>query len=62
MSTFILFGNYSAEAFKGVSSERTAKSHDLAKKYPKKLEGLKAAWNQYADDVGVVKAAGSIVP
>ena len=33
MSTFILFGNYSVEAFKGISSDRTTKSHELAKKY-----------------------------
>ena len=33
MSTFILRGHYSVQAFKGISSERTAKSHDLAKKY-----------------------------
>jgi arylsulfatase len=43
-------------------SKDPGETHDLAKKYPKKLEELKAAWNQYADDVGVVKAAGSIVP
>jgi arylsulfatase len=43
-------------------SKDPGETHDLAKKYPKKLEELKAAWNLYADDVGVVKAAGSIVP
>jgi len=43
-------------------SQDPGETHDLSKKYPKKLEELKAAWNQYADDVGVVKAAGSIVP
>ena len=42
MSTFILFGNYSAEAFKGVSSERTAKSHDLAKKFGGELKQIYA--------------------
>jgi uncharacterized protein with GYD domain len=40
MSTFILFGNYSAESFKGISSERTAKSHDLAKKYGGELKHI----------------------
>ena len=43
-------------------SKDPGETHDLSKKYPKKLEELKAAWNQYADDVGVVKAAGLIVP
>ncbi len=43
-------------------SKDPGEANDLSKKYPKKLEELKAAWNQYADDVGVVKAAGSIVP
>ncbi len=42
MSTFILFGNYSAESFKGISSERTAKSHDLAKKYGGELKNIYA--------------------
>ncbi len=42
MSTFILVGNYSAEAFKGISSERTAKSHDLAKKYGGELKHIYA--------------------
>ncbi len=39
---FILFGNYSAEAFKGVSSERTVKSHDLAKKFGGELKQIYA--------------------
>jgi len=33
MSTFVLFGIYSVEAFKEICSERTEKSQDLAKKY-----------------------------
>ena len=42
MSTFVLFGNYSVEAFKGISSERTAKSHDLAKKYGGEIKDIYA--------------------
>jgi len=33
---------------------------DLSKKYPKKIEELKAAWKQYADDVGVVEITGPV--
>ena len=29
-------------------------TRDLSQKQPKKLEQLKAAWNRYADEVGVV--------
>jgi arylsulfatase len=29
-------------------------THDLSQKHPDKLEQLKAAWNRYADEVGVV--------
>jgi arylsulfatase len=29
-------------------------THDLSQKQPKKLEQLKSAWDQYADEVGVV--------
>jgi uncharacterized protein with GYD domain len=42
MSTFILFGNYSVQAFKGISSDRTAKSHDLAKKYGGEIKDIYA--------------------
>lgn len=33
MGTYIMFGNYSAEAMKGMSAERTAKSAELIKKH-----------------------------
>ena len=42
MSTFILFGNYSVEAFKGISSDRTAKSHELAKKFGGEIKDIYA--------------------
>jgi uncharacterized protein with GYD domain len=42
MSTFVLFGKYSVEAFKGISSQRTKKSHDLAKKYGGKIKEIYA--------------------
>lgn len=29
-------------------------THDLSQKQPEKLEQLKAAWNRYADEVGIV--------
>jgi len=33
MTTFILFGKYSADALKGISAKRTAKGNDLIKKF-----------------------------
>jgi len=42
MSTFVLFGNYSVEAFKGISSERTAKSYEIAKKYGGEIKDIYA--------------------
>ena len=33
---------------------------DLSKTHPQKLEALKTAWKQYADEVGVVETAGAI--
>jgi uncharacterized protein with GYD domain len=52
MSTFILFGNYSVEAFKGISSERTAKSHDLASKYGGEVKSIHALLGK--DDLVVI--------
>ncbi len=33
MATFMLFGKYSAEAFKGISAKRTEKASELIKKF-----------------------------
>jgi uncharacterized protein with GYD domain len=52
MSTFLLFGNYSVEAFKGISSERTAKSHDLAKKYGGEIKFIYALLGK--DDLVII--------
>ncbi len=41
-------------------SKDPGETHDLASKYPKRLEELKGAWEQYADDVGVVETSGPI--
>ena len=41
-------------------SKDPGETHDLASKYPKRLEELKGAWKQYADDVGVVETSGPI--
>ena len=35
-------------------------TEDLSKKLPEKMKDLKAAWKQYADDVGVVEISGAI--
>ncbi len=43
-------------------SKDPGETHDLSKKYPKKLEELKAAWKQYADEVGVVETGGQVIP
>jgi len=43
-------------------SKDPGETHDLSKKYPKKLEELKAAWKQYADDVGVVETGVKVFP
>jgi uncharacterized protein with GYD domain len=52
MSTFILFGNYSVEAFKGISSDRTTKSHELAKKYGGELKNIYALLGK--DDLVII--------
>ena len=52
MSTFILFGNYSVEAFKGISSERTAKSLDLAKKHGGEIKSIYALLGK--DDLVII--------
>ena len=41
-------------------SKDPGETDDLSKKDTKKMEELKAAWKQYADDVGVVEISGSI--
>ena len=41
-------------------SKDPGETDDLSTKNPKKMEELKAAWNQYADDVGVVETAGAL--
>jgi len=35
-------------------------TEDLSKKHPEKMKELKAAWRQYADDVGVVETTGAM--
>jgi uncharacterized protein with GYD domain len=52
MSTFLLFGNYSVKAFKGISSERTAKSRDLAKKYEGEIKSIYALLGK--DDLVII--------
>lgn len=52
MSTFILFGNYSVEAFKGISSDRTTKSHELAKKYGGEVKSIYALLGK--DDLVII--------
>ncbi len=42
MSTFVFFGNYSTDAFKGISSERTGKSKELAKKFGGEVKNVYA--------------------
>ena len=41
-------------------SKDPGETEDLSKKYPEKLEELKKAWKQYADEVGVVEIKGAI--
>jgi len=41
-------------------SKDPGETDDLSKKHPEKMEELKAAWKQYADDVGVVEISGPI--
>jgi arylsulfatase len=41
-------------------SKDPGETNDLSKRYPEKLEELKAAWKQYADEVGVVEITGAI--
>ena len=52
MSTFILFGNYSVEAFKGISPKRTTEAQDLAKKYGGKLKQIYALLGK--DDLVII--------
>jgi len=43
-------------------AEDPGETSDISEKEPGRLEDLKAAWNKYADEVGVVKDAGSLLP
>lgn len=42
MATFIMFGNYSAEALKGMSTARTQQIADAVKKYGGEVQGMYA--------------------
>lgn len=42
MATFIMFGNYSAEALKGMSTARTQQIADTIKKYGGDVQGMYA--------------------
>jgi uncharacterized protein with GYD domain len=42
MMTFFMFGKYSAEAVKGISADRTAKSQKLMKKFGGKIKSIYA--------------------
>lgn len=42
MATFVMFGKYSAEAVKGISSERTKKAAALIKKMGGEIKGMYA--------------------
>ena len=41
-------------------SKDPGETDDLSKTHPRKLEELKTAWEQYADEVGVVETSGAI--
>ena len=41
-------------------SKDPGETDDLSKKNPEIMKELKTAWNQYADDVGVVETLGAI--
>ena len=41
-------------------SKDPGETNDLAEKNPQKLAALKTAWDQYAQDVGVVEISGPI--
>ena len=42
MATFLMFGKYSAEGVKGISSQRTKKAADLIKKQGGQVKGIYA--------------------
>jgi uncharacterized protein with GYD domain len=42
MATFLMFGKYSAEGVKGISSQRTKKAVDLIKKQKGQVKGMYA--------------------
>jgi uncharacterized protein with GYD domain len=58
MSTFILFGNYSTEAFKGISADRTEKAQGLAKKYGGELKHIYALLGK--DDLVIITEFPSV--
>ena len=42
MATFFMFGQYSAEALKAISAERTTKAHDIIEKLGGKIVSIHA--------------------
>ena len=49
MATFIMFGQYSGDAIKGIAADRTAKAEELIGKYGGKVEAMYALLG--ADDL-----------
>ena len=47
MSTFMMFGKYSAEALKGISSKRTKKAIEIIKKQGGKVISMYAVLGEY---------------
>ncbi len=47
MATFLMLGNYSAKAMKGISAARTNKAKDIIKKQKGKILSLHALLGQY---------------
>ena len=58
MTTFLMFGKYSPEAVKEISSERTDKTKKLAKKYQGDIKSMFAVLGEF-DLVFVVEFPGA---
>ncbi len=57
MTTFLMFGNYSSDAVKKISSERTKKAESIIKKSGGKLVSIYALLGQY-DLIFITKFPG----
>lgn len=47
MTTFLMFGKYSAEAVKKISAERTEKTMQLVKKFKGEIKGMYALLGEF---------------